>query len=292
MIVEGELLETSRESTRPAQIMFSKKMCLEHDEKLISYLSMLRDVEMRIKRVQPAEQSLAALHELLQQAEALGAELQELSFPVNQELDAVKQIVANPPEEVPEQLLKALEKDAKNLQKSLSSTSDVLESRLQNLRGAAETEKAKILAHHKTLQGKLQELLSWVFSTAESLEGSDYHLETDVNSLSRCLQHYKELKEPLADTKSQLDATAFDVQFLISEHAQDLTPQQSRQLLRLLNELQKAFRDLSERVTARVEVLQVCLQQVEQTDQVKVGRHLLPGCSLLAEVLPGHKNVR
>ncbi|NWX47223.1 MACF1 factor, partial [Steatornis caripensis] len=269
VIVEGELLETSTESSRPAQIMFSKKMCLEHDEKLISYLSMLRDIEMRIKRVQPAEQNLAALHDLLQQAEALGAELQELSFPVNQELDAVKWIVANPPEEVPEQLLKALEKDAKNLQKSLSSASDVLESRLQNLRGAAETKKAKILAHHETLQGKLQELLSWVSSAAESLDGSDYHHATDVNGLSRCLQHYKELKEPLADTKSQLDATAFDVQFLISEHAQDLTPQQSRQLLKLLNELQKAFRDLSERVTARVEVLQVCLQQVEQTDQVK-----------------------
>ncbi|NWY57952.1 MACF1 factor, partial [Chionis minor] len=269
VIVEGELLETSRESTRPAQIMFSKKKCLEHDEKLISYLSMLRDIEMRIKRVQPAEQNLAALHDLLRQAEALGAELQELSFPVNQELDAVKWIVANPPEEVPEQLLKALEKDAKNLQKSLSSASNVLESRLQNLRGAAETEKAKILAHHETLQGKLQELLSWVSGTAESLDGSDYHQATDANSLSRCLQHYKELKEPLADTKSQLDATAFDIQFLISEHAQDLTPQQSRQLLRLLNELQKAFRDLSERVTARVEVLQVCLQQVEQTDQVK-----------------------
>ncbi|XP_049676598.1 microtubule-actin cross-linking factor 1 isoform X12 [Accipiter gentilis] len=269
VIVEGELLETSRESTRPAQIMFSKKMCLEHDEKLVSYLSMLRDIEMRIKRVQPAEQNLAALHDLLQQAEALGAELQELSFSVNQELDAVKWIVANPPEEVPEQLLKALEKDAKNLQKSLSSASDVLESRLQNLRGAAETKKAKILAHHESLQGKLQELLSWVSGTAESLDGSDYHHGTDANSLSRCLQHYKELKEPLADIKSQLDATAFDIQFLISEHAQDLTPQQSRQLLRLLNELQKAFRDLSERVTAQVEVLQVCLQQVEQTDQVK-----------------------
>ncbi|NWX11607.1 MACF1 factor, partial [Aegotheles bennettii] len=269
VIVEGELLETSRESTRPAQIMFSKKMCLEHDEKLVSYLSMLRDIEMRIKRVQLVGQNLAALHELLQQAEALGAELQELSFPVNQELDAVKYIVANPPEEVPEQLLKALEKDAKNLQKSLSSASDVLESRLQNLREAAETEKAKVLAHHETLQDKLQELLSWVSGTAEALDGSDYHHETDANSLSRCLQHYKELKEPLAVTKSQLDATAFDIQFLISEHAQDLTPQQSRQLLRLLNELQKAFRDLSERVTARLEVLQVCLQQVEQTDQVK-----------------------
>ncbi|NWH58348.1 MACF1 factor, partial [Geococcyx californianus] len=269
IIMEGELLETSRESTRPAQVMFSKKMCLEHDEKLISYLSMLRDIEMRIKRVQPAEQNLAALREQLQQAEALGAELQELSFPVNQELDAVQWIVANPPEEVPEQLLKALEKDAKNLHKSLSSASDVLESQLQNLHGAAETEKAKILAHHKILQGKLQELLSWVSCTAESLDSSDCHQAPDPDSLSRCLQHYKELKEPLANTKSQLDATAFDIQFLISEHAQDLTPQQSRQLLRLLNELQKAFWDLSERVTARVEVLQVCLQQVEQTDQVK-----------------------
>jgi len=80
--------------------------------------------------------------------QALGAELQELSFPVNQELDAVKWIVANPPEEVPEQLLKALEKDAKNLQKSLSSASDVLESRLQNLRGVAETEKVELATEH------------------------------------------------------------------------------------------------------------------------------------------------
>uniref|UniRef100_A0A8B9S2Q1 Microtubule actin crosslinking factor 1 n=1 Tax=Accipiter nisus TaxID=211598 RepID=A0A8B9S2Q1_9AVES len=267
---QGEAQEVMKGGIRNGHgSLVAKKMCLEHDEKLVSYLSMLRDIEMRIKRVQPAEQNLAALHDLLQQAEALGAELQELSFSVNQELDAVKWIVANPPEEVPEQLLKALEKDAKNLQKSLSSASDVLESRLQNLRGAAETKKATILAHHETLQGKLQELLSWVSGTAESLDGSDYHHATDANSLSRCLQHYKELKEPLADTKSQLDAAAFDIQFLISEHAQDLTPQQSRQLLRLLNELQKAFRDLSERVTAQVEVLQVCLQQVEQTDQVK-----------------------
>ncbi|NWV16640.1 MACF1 factor, partial [Origma solitaria] len=269
VIVEGELLETSRESTRPAQIKFSKKMCLEHDERLISYLSMLRDIEMRIKRVQPAEQNLAALHELRQQAEALGAELQELSFPVNQELDAVQRIVANPPEEVPEQLLKALEKDAKNLQRSLSSASESLQSRLQNLRGAAEAEKAKILAHHEALQGKLQELLGWVSSAAESLGDGDLQQATDANSLSRCLQHYKELKEPLAATKAELDATAFDIQLLISEHAQDLTPQQSRQLLRLLNELQKAFRELSERVTARLEVLQLCLQQVEQTERVK-----------------------
>ena len=51
--------------------------------------------------------------------------------------------------------------------------------------------KAKILAHHDTLQGKLQELLSWVSGIAESLDGSVYHHATDANSLSRCLQRYK-----------------------------------------------------------------------------------------------------
>lgn len=84
--------------------------------------------------------------------QALSAELQELSFPVNQELDAVRWVVANPPEEVPEQLLKALEKDAKNLQKSLSSASDVLESRLQNLRAAVETEKVELAAAPRASQ--------------------------------------------------------------------------------------------------------------------------------------------
>ncbi|NXA41394.1 MACF1 factor, partial [Eudromia elegans] len=269
VIAEGELLETSKESTRPAKIMFSKKMCLEHDEKLISYLSMLRDVEMKIKRAQAAGQDSAALRELLQQAEALDAELKELSYPVKQELDAVQRIVASPPEEVPEQLLTALEKDAKNLQKSLSSAGRVLESRLLSLRGAAESEKAKVAARHERLRDKLQELLSWVSGSARALDSSDCHRAADADSLNRCLQHYKELKEPLADTKSQLDATALDVQLLISEHAQELTPQQSRQLLRLLNELQAAFRELSERVAAQLQVLQLRLQQAERTDQVK-----------------------
>lgn len=47
------------------------------------------------------------------------------------------------------------------------------------------------MTHHETLQGKLQELLSWVSGTAQSLDSSDYHHGMDANSLSRCLQHYK-----------------------------------------------------------------------------------------------------
>ena len=73
----------------------------------------------------------------------------------------------------------------------------------------------------------------------------------------------------MSERKSQLDALAFDIQFLISEHAQDLSPQQNRQMLRLLNELQRSFQDLVEETAAQGDALRDRLQQMEQAAQVK-----------------------
>uniref|UniRef100_A0A8B9CU86 Microtubule actin crosslinking factor 1 n=1 Tax=Anser brachyrhynchus TaxID=132585 RepID=A0A8B9CU86_9AVES len=236
-------------------IKFSKKMCLEHDEKLISYLSMLRDIEMRIKRVQPAEQNLAALQDLLQQAEVSAAGTRQ-----DRALPPLPSTSQAPP--------------CNWCDEALSLQCCVL--RVSWDYGVQHSSDTVLFLGTHCCPCCL---------CAPSEAGS-----AEQFSLTGLFSSLQELKEPLADTKAQLDATAFDIQFLISEHAQDLTPQQSRQLLRLLNELQKAFRDLSERVAAQVEVLQVCLQQAEQTDQVKVVAQLLPGCSLLAQTLSSHKS--
>ncbi|XP_060114418.1 microtubule-actin cross-linking factor 1 isoform X4 [Heteronotia binoei] len=259
--------DTSKQPFKPAKALCSKQLCLDHDEKLVAFLSRVRNIEMQIQQAQLAEWNLEARKELLHQAVALDTELKSLSAPVNQELEEAKGIVSNPPPEIPEQLLRALEKDAKNLQKFFGSVSEVLASWLLNLRTAAEAEKAKVLMQHEELQSRLQELLNWVSDTTHSLSRLESYISTGANSLNSSLHRYKELKKPLADTKAELDGAAFDIQVFISEHAQDLTPEQSRQLLKLLNELQGSFRDLSEQVAARLEVLQVCLHQAEQTDQ-------------------------
>lgn len=68
----------------------------------------------------------------------------------------------------------------------------------------------------------------------------------------------------------QLETTAFDVQFFISEHAQDLSPTQSKQLLRLLNATQKCFLDVQESVVAQVECVETQLQQEQDLDDQKV----------------------
>ncbi|KAL8220346.1 UNVERIFIED_CONTAM: hypothetical protein K2H54_044031, partial [Gekko kuhli] len=265
--VEERGQDTSKQPFKPAKALCRKQLCLDLDEKLVAFLSRVRSIEMQIQQAQLAERNLEAQKELLHQAVALDTELKSLSAPVNQVLEEVKGIVSNPPFEIPQQLLRALEKDAKNLQKFFGSVSEISASWLLNLRTAAEAEKAKVLMWCEELQSKLQELLNWVSDTTHSLSHLESHIATSTDSLNSCLQSYKELQKPLVDTKAQLDAAAFDIQFFISEHAQDLTPEQSRQLLRLLNELQGSFRDLTERVAARVEVLQVCLHQAEQTDQ-------------------------
>uniref|UniRef100_A0A8C0XQJ4 Dystonin n=1 Tax=Castor canadensis TaxID=51338 RepID=A0A8C0XQJ4_CASCN len=68
---------------------------------------------------------------------------------------------------------------------------------------------------------------------------------------------------------SQLETTAFDVQFFISEYAQVLSPCQSRQLLRLLNTTQKSFLDVQESAAAQVDLLETQLQLEQDLDDQK-----------------------
>ncbi|XP_026529527.1 microtubule-actin cross-linking factor 1 isoform X2 [Notechis scutatus] len=253
--------EKCQDASTSTKAPSSKWLCLNYDERLVALLSRVRSIEMRMQRVQLAELNLQALQELLLQAEVLDGELKDLSAPVNEELEAVEGLVASSPQEVPEQLLRALEKDAKNLLKSFGSVSDILTSWLLNLHTAAEAEKAKIQTRHGELHGRLQGLLKWVRDAAQQLNALGSSAGTEAGSWTPYLQRCKELTKPLTETKTQLDETASNTQFFISEHVQDLNPEQSGQLLRLLNDLQRSFRELLERVTPHTEVLQTLQEQ-------------------------------
>ncbi|ETE68158.1 Microtubule-actin cross-linking factor 1, partial [Ophiophagus hannah] len=253
--------EKCQDASTSTKAPSSKWLCLNYDERLVALLSRVRSIEMRMQRVQLAELNLQALQELLRQAEVLDGELKDLSAPVNEELEAVEGLVASSPQEVPEQLLRALEKDAKNLLKSFGSVSAILTSWLLNLHTAAEAEKAKIQTRHGELHGRLQGLLKWVRDAAQQLNALESSAGTEAGSWTPYLQRCKELTKPLTETKTQLDEMALNTQFFISEHVQDLNPEQSGQLLRLLNDLQRSFRELSERVTPHTEVLQTLQEQ-------------------------------
>ncbi|XP_048671676.1 microtubule-actin cross-linking factor 1 isoform X31 [Marmota marmota marmota] len=65
------------EPLRATQNVFNRQLCLEHDEKLVSYLSLLRDIEMRTKQIQPLELNLVELQDLLCQAQVEDKKLKD-----------------------------------------------------------------------------------------------------------------------------------------------------------------------------------------------------------------------
>ncbi|XP_075053845.1 microtubule-actin cross-linking factor 1 [Mixophyes fleayi] len=259
--------ELEGETPKDCPDAWNKQNCLEHEENLMRFQSMLRDIEIRLGPLQPVLPGLQDAQEKRRQAEVLQQELRDLESPVAQELDFVKQIVSEQPPHVPAQLLSALEKDAKNLEKSLNSVKEISKSRIKQLHSVLELEKGKILAHHRELESKLQSLLLWVTETSDSLDcqkTNDLGLKSALHSE---LDLIESLRQPVADARLDLENIAFEIQFFISEQAQDLTPQQSRVLLRLLNELQRSFRELSQRLVAQNDVLQLREQQTLQEQQ-------------------------
>uniref|UniRef100_A0A674CVA4 Dystonin n=1 Tax=Salmo trutta TaxID=8032 RepID=A0A674CVA4_SALTR len=74
----------------------------------------------------------------------------------------------------------------------------------------------------------------------------------------------------LSVTHRHLEDTAFDIQYFISEHAQFLSPAQSRHLLKSLSATQRAFKEQTERVANQRRTLERHLEIREDESQQKV----------------------
>lgn len=78
---------------------------------------------------------------------------------------------------------------------------------------------------------------------------------------------FQDLQECLTTRSNDVNAVAFDIQVFISERAQDLAPEQSRRLLRQLQQLQNAFHQASGRTHTRAEALSVQRVREEEREQ-------------------------
>lgn len=66
---------------------------------------------------------------------------------------------------------------------------------------------------------------------------------------------FKDLQSSLMARSSEVNSVAFDIQVFISERAQDLAPEQSRQLLGHLQQLQRTFHRTSGQAQAWADAL-------------------------------------
>ncbi|XP_062386258.1 microtubule-actin cross-linking factor 1 isoform X4 [Sardina pilchardus] len=251
------LKKKSAAKTRKSSL--ARQECLEHDQQIVALLSMVRHIEVRLKQQQQQAvgRSLVALNDIIKQTEALALELTDLEPEVKKEVDSALNLLESCSDEVPPQLMKALEKDGRSLARSYEAAKELSQNALQGLKDHRDSQKEAVRAELQSLGQRVEGLLSWLSDT-EAQMGETEGLTREDSSpqqLTQRLQLCKELQDLLSARSSDVSSVGLDIQEFISEHAQDLQPEQSRQLLGQLQQLQGAFHQAAGRTHARAEAL-------------------------------------
>uniref|UniRef100_A0A8C1JHJ0 Microtubule actin crosslinking factor 1 n=1 Tax=Cyprinus carpio TaxID=7962 RepID=A0A8C1JHJ0_CYPCA len=222
---------TPLQNTQTASSL-ARQECLEHDQQIVALLSMVRHVEVRLKQQQQQSvgRGLATIDDIIKQTEMLFLEISDLEPEVHKETEAATQLLESSPQDVPPQLLTALEKDGRSLARAHSAARDLAQNTLQGLRAQ-------------------RDLQRW-------------HL-----SHSRSFFSLQKLQNSLAARSNEVSNVAFSIQVFISEHAQDLLPDQSRHLLGQLEQLQRVFHQAVGLNHARAEALSA--QQARENEQMR-----------------------
>ncbi|KAJ8384943.1 hypothetical protein AAFF_G00196090 [Aldrovandia affinis] len=280
---EGEIKERQKERKRSiskgSKSSLVRQECLEHDQRIVALISMVRHIQVRLKQQQQQSigRSLNALDDIIKQTEALDLELSDLEPEVNQEVEAAAQLLEPHPEEVPPQLLKALEKDGRSLARGYAAAREVAQNALQGIRAHRDAQKEAVSTELRSLGQRVEDLLSWLQETEMEMEtqvnratGTDAQGDSERDGTSaqliQKLQLCKELQSSLSARSGDVGSAALDVQVFISEQAQNLAPEQSRQLLGRLQQLQRAFHEAAGRTQARADGLASQRQREEERE--------------------------
>ncbi|XP_070702106.1 microtubule-actin cross-linking factor 1, isoforms 1/2/3/4 [Pempheris klunzingeri] len=261
-------------ASKTAKSSFLRQECLEHDQQIVALVSMVRHVEVRLKQQQQQSvgRSLIALDDIIRQTEVLDLELRDLEPAVNKEVEAAERLLKPQPKDVPPQLLLALEKDGRSLARGFEAARALSEGILQSLRDHRDSYKEAVTAQQKSLGGQVESLLSWLRETEAQMNGGMAGMEKmekaekndNCDQLTQQLNQCKELQSSLMARSNEVNNVAFDIQVFISERAQDLAPEQSRQLLGQLQQLQRAFHRASGQAQAWADALSAQREREEE----------------------------
>ncbi|XP_055262648.1 dystonin isoform X10 [Moschus berezovskii] len=251
---------------------FSKELqqCLQHRSKMCEYLALLQDMKPRFGSQDSWDGSLEALRDQLKQLETFELGLATIGVILRKDMMLAEEFVKSVPGDFPRGPLEDLSVSLQSLQTAFSSLQAASSERMNHITLVIDSEVSKLAISHEEFLQKLQSFSRWISETSKSVNDVEVMTVRDTELIKQSLEFLKNVLKDLGHTKTQLETAAFDVQFFISEHAQDLSPTQSRQLLRLLNTTQKGFLDVQDSVTTQVEHLEAQLQLEQDLDHQKL----------------------
>ncbi|XP_036104817.1 dystonin isoform X3 [Molossus molossus] len=246
------------------------QQCLQHTSKMHEYLALLEDMKPPLDNRESLDNSLESLKNQLKHLETFELGLAPIAVILRKDMQLAEEFLKSLPSDFPRDHLEDLRMSYGRLQNAFSSLSDASSERMQHLVLAIDCEMSKLAVSHEEFLRKLEAFSHWVSEKSKAVKDVETGHAQGTEHVKESLEFLKSVLKDLGHTKTQLETTAFDVQFFISEHAQDLSPGQSRQLLRLLNTTQRCFLDVQASVATQVEHLETQLQLEQDLDDQKV----------------------
>ncbi|XP_060948240.1 microtubule-actin cross-linking factor 1 isoform X2 [Limanda limanda] len=277
---ERRRTESNRERTPvTGKSSLKRQECLEQDQRIVALVSMVRHVEVRLKQQhqQSVGRSLIALDDTIRQTETLDLELRDLETEVAKEVEAAELLLEPRPQDVPPQLLLALKKDGRCLARGYEAARSLSGGILKSLRDHRDSHKEAVNAEKMSLGGQVERLLSWLKEAEAQTDGGIAGMEKmeksekedNCDQLTQQLHLCKELQSSLMSRSNEVNNMAFEIQVFISERAQDLAPEQSRELLGKLQQLQSSFHRASGRAQAWADALSAQREREEEWQRRK-----------------------
>uniref|UniRef100_A0A8C4VF16 Dystonin n=1 Tax=Falco tinnunculus TaxID=100819 RepID=A0A8C4VF16_FALTI len=241
------------------------QQCLKLTEKMRGHLAVLQDMKSHLDNQEPNSNNLEILKDELEQLESFESGLATFAIILKNDMKLTEEFLKFCNRDIPGEKLEELKISYDCLQEAFLVVCDTSSKRAKQIISAIDLEMSKLAVLHQQLVSRLQRFSDWITENSKIM--NDYTVNSnDMEELKKSLQLFK---VKLGCKKMQLESTAFDVQFFISEHAQDLSPNQSKQLLRLLNTTQKSFQEVQEAVATQVESLETQLQAAQERGDQK-----------------------
>uniref|UniRef100_A0A8C3CYV8 Dystonin n=1 Tax=Cairina moschata TaxID=8855 RepID=A0A8C3CYV8_CAIMO len=243
--------------------------CFKLTEKMREHLTVLQEMKSHLDNQKPISSNLEILKEQLEQLESFESGLATFAIILKKDTKLTEEFLKFNHKDGPKEKLQELKISYDYLQEAFLVVCDASSKRAKQIVCAIDSEMSKLAESHQQLLSKLQRFSDWISEHSKIM--NDFTVNTnDIEDMMQSLQLHKVcILYKLGCTKTQLESTAFDVQFFISEHAQDLSPNQSKQLLRLLNTTQKSFQEVQEAITSQVESLETQLKAAQELGDQK-----------------------
>ncbi|XP_073445556.1 uncharacterized protein [Dendrobates tinctorius] len=232
---------------------------------LSDHMTVVQDQKLHFDNFPTLGDNLETLKLQLDQLELFKSRLAAFSVTLKKDVQFAEQILTSVPGDLPGEHLNEL---IETLRHSFATVCEMSSCRAKQIACAVDAEMDKLAETHRDLLNRLQFLADWITSSNEKLNISTS--SNDVDVVKQSIQSLKALSSDVSVQKIELETTAFDAQFFISEHAQDLSPNQSKQLLRSLNATQKRFQDSQKWISSHMEALECGLLAAQDLNEQKV----------------------